>query len=147
MDYYHVGAEKLKELLHNKGYPLLPKPYPTNEMKENLHFQQYKKKSKFKISFWCFLLFGIFLLLSGFLVHGQCEFSKYENYKVSGVIETVEVDEDHLTIYLQGDNVEYYINNIVFDVLKSGESIDLYVAYIDEFKRYHLSILFLHLII
>lgn len=147
VDYYHVGAEKLKELLHNKGYPLLPKPYPTNEMKENLCFQRYKKKSKFKISFWFFLLFGILLILLGILVHSQCEFSKYENYKVSGMIEKVEVDEDHLTIYLQGDDVEYYVNNIVFDeldekvfdVLKSGESIDLYVAYIDEYKRYHLS--------
>lgn len=89
------------------------------------------------------------------MVHSQCEFSKYENYKISGVIETVEIAEDHLTIYLQGDDVEYYVNNIVFDeldekvfdVLKSGESIDLYVAYIDEYKKYHLSILFLHLII
>ena len=48
VDHYHLGAEQLYSKLRNKGYLLLPLPYPTEDMKNNKKFQHHKKLSSNK---------------------------------------------------------------------------------------------------
>lgn len=146
VDYYHVGVEKLDSILKSKGYELLSRPYPSEDMKKNDKFKKYKKKSSLKIGFWCFLVFGLTLIGLGILVNALSDFHEYEKYKVSGVIENYKIDKETLKIKLENDSKEYYINNIVYDdlneelysVMNEGDSITLFVSYVDVYERYNI---------
>ena len=147
IDHYHLGIEQLDNKLRNKGYMILPNPYPSEDMKNNKKFQWYKKLSSAKVGFWCFLLFGIASLLLGTLIVSQIGFKSYENYEVVGVVDTYSVSEETLKIHLENDDKTYYINNIVydelnediFDVLTENTYIKLHVSYKDEYERYNIS--------
>ena len=147
VDHYHLGAEQLYSKLRNKGYLLLPLPYPTEDMKNNKKFQHHKKLSSTKVGLWCFLLFGIGSLLLGILVNSQINFKSYENYEVSGIVENFNKGEKVLKIYLKDDKKTYYINNIVYDVfdenvysvLSENTQIRMCIAYIDKYERYNIS--------
>ena len=124
IDHYHLGIEQLDNKLRNKGYMILPNPYPSEDMKNNKKFQCYKKLSSAKVGF-----------------------KSYENYEVVGVVDTYSVSEETLKIHLENDDKTYYINNIVydelnediFDVLTENTYIKLHVSYKDEYERYNIS--------
>lgn len=147
VDHFYVGVEKLDSALRNKGYMLLPNPYPSEDMKKNAKFMKYKKKASLKVGFWCFLCFGILSIGLGILVHNLSHFNEYENYEISGIVDTYEVGDKALKIKLKNDSREYYINNIVYsklnekiyDVMSQEDFIILHIGYVDEYKRYNIS--------
>ena len=147
VDHYHIGAEKLASLLRSKGYTVLPTPYPSEEMMSNNRYLKYKKKSSLKVSFWCFLIFGILTIWQGFLVNFLSNFEPYENFEVSGTIESYTIKDKLFYIELENNEKTYYVNNIVyddiddklFDVIEQGKHITLNIAYVDEYGKYKIS--------
>ena len=147
IDHYYVGIEQLDSTLRNKGYVLLPTPYPCEDMKNNSRFQHYKKMSSTKVGFWCFLLLGIVFLLLGILIHSISGFTNYENYEVFGVVEKYKIGEETLELHLKDDEKTYYINGIVYDelnedvyiVLNEDTNVKLYIGYQDKFDRHNIS--------
>lgn len=144
---YYVGVEQLYHELSKRDYASLPQPYPSEEMKKNKRFQYMKKISSSIMGFWLFLLFGLSSLLFGGLIHAQAHFTSFENYEVSGIIENYSLNNGALKIDLVGDDKTYYVNKIVYEkldkdvyyVLAKNEEIKLYIAYQDEYERYHIS--------
>ena len=147
VDKYHLGADKLYAKLRNNGYFLLPTPYPSDDMKNNANFKHFKKVSSSKIKFWCFLCFGLALILLGALINVQSKFTSYKNYEVTGIVENYIKGENTLKIYLKDNENTYYVNNIVYEkldesvynVLKENTQIKMCIAYVDEYKRFKVS--------
>ena len=146
-DHFHVGADRLYAFLQEKGYPSLPVPYPSEDMKNNIRFINYKKKASLKIGLWCFLIFGLISIGMGILLNTEVEFRSYENYEVTGTIESYTAGDEILRIKLENDSREYFINNVVsdriaadlYDVIHQGTQVVFHIAYVDEYERHNIS--------
>jgi hypothetical protein len=146
-DHFHVGADRLYAFLQEKGYPSLPVPYPSEDMKNNIRLINYKKKASLKTGLWCFMIFGLVSIGMGILLNTEVEFRPYENYEVTGTIESYTTGDEIIKIKLVNDSREYFINNVVsdridedlYDDIRQGTPVVFHIAYVDEYERHNIS--------
>lgn len=144
---FFTGVEKLESILREHGSVSLPHPYPTQEMKRNVRYKKGKKIKWAKLGFALCLAYGILFIEAGFIATILSDFKEFENYKISGIVESYNIETDTLIIKLENDDRIYYVNDSVYDKLdqklyeemKKGDPITLHIAYVDVYDRYNIS--------
>ncbi len=139
-EFLSVGISNLVKILASYNVQPIPRPYPTQEMKQNPRFIEYRKKGAYKFKMGCFLAFGIFLACLCALTFSQVSLKEFENKPVTGVVQSSVFHENSIKFKLENDQNEYYINNVVYEkinkqttsLLIEGASIELTTARVRE---------------
>lgn len=148
----NIGIEELAEKFRQKNITLIsniksfPDSLPTEQREK---YEIFKKKSNLKISGWIFFGFGLMCLLLFAMLLSGAHFEEFQNYSVTGTVESYDFDKKNstITIKLTGDDNTYFVNNIVYDEvdgelekqLKENSEITLYIGYTNKWGRPQIS--------
>ena len=146
-----IGSRQLVSAMHQNRVTEVFNGFPTPEMRKTKEYKDRAKKNSVGVLAWVTFFIGVLYLAGWGLVFGinrePCEF---ENYEVTGIVESYELENGrytNLTIKLADDGSVYYVNHIVSDeldlsvqkALKGNPEIKLLIAFKDDRERLNIS--------
>ncbi|MDE7083441.1 MAG: hypothetical protein K2O89_07055 [Clostridia bacterium] len=143
----NIGSHKLVSAMQNNFVTEVFNGFPPAEMKKSKEYKTGQNKSGIIILSWTMFGLGVFILAVWGLIFSNASLHEFENYEVSGIVESYEFKEDTLTVKLVDDDGVYWVNNIVYDemnksvkkAIKENVGIDLLIGYKDDRERFNIS--------
>ncbi len=142
-----VGVEAFASLLAQRQIEFLPVPFPEERFRQLPRYNLYKKKQKAMSVFASFAVCAACFLFLALLILPLLSRWEFYNLPAEGYVEEFEIDEDTITLHLQGDERVYWLSNIVYpkldktflDKLEKGIYVHLQIAHTDSRDRQVLS--------
>lgn len=140
---FHKGSDGLTEILKEKEVAGVSYGNGIKRQKNTPQYKRYVKLNNCKIITGGLFFIDIIFLFLFIIIFIPLKWQNFENYKVSGIVDTWNIKNQVVEFAIDGDDAIYWVSNLdynnldksLFDDLKEDSVVTFTIAHIDEYGR------------